>query len=711
MFDIHMHIIPGVDDGSRDMAMTEAMLNAARSEGIRAIIATPHSSAFRCPERVMERYTALKERLDREGTRMALALGCEVLFAGDNTEETMKRIVSGELPTLNGTQHVLTEFMPTVSVAYALNIIQRLRAADYIPVIAHAERYPGVFGNAERAAEIHKSALIQINAYSLVEEKDGSIKGIARMLLENQLADFIGTDAHRMDHRAPTAASGIRFIRENCDLTYARAVLWDNAKRLLRLGEHLYLDGLLGLAVGDALGVPYERCTLEDMRSEPCLGMRGGGAHRQPAGTWSDDTSMALCIADSLATKGVDPDDVMKRFSAWNNRHQYTATGVVFDVGTTCRRGIVKYDLGAPPDLCGDYSENGNGNGGLMRTFPVALYACRHMEDIGDMLRLVHSYSALTHGHPVGLICCGLYALFIREWLNRGWGETVFAVMDRAIETGRAHYAAMDGGFAEAVNRPGLYLSAAQLQSRTEDQLQTSGYVMNTWNIAVWSLLNTDSYRDCVLKAVNLGGDADTNAAVVGSLAGFVYGCEDIPTEWLESLQNRKLIEHFADRLDRSEGQAVNEPIDSFTGEYAFLAMKATVPIEMDEVVYSNLTAAWLAQGVPLENRHEFAGLNAHQARRLFKQQPRVDNWEEKRVSALKRACIAKFDQNPSLAEKLLETGNRPIVYDTTGSHDNELGRCACEGCRNQEAQNLYGRILMDVRRGIKKLGGKERLL
>ena len=124
---------------------------------------------------IMERYTALKERLDREGTRMALALGCEILFAGDNTEETMKRIISGELPTLNGTRHVLTEFMPTVSVAYALNIIQRLRAADYIPVIAHAERYPGVFGNAERAAEIHKSALIQINAYSLEEEKDGRI--------------------------------------------------------------------------------------------------------------------------------------------------------------------------------------------------------------------------------------------------------------------------------------------------------------------------------------------------------------------------------------------------------------------------------------------------------------------------------------------------------------------------------------------------------
>ena len=704
MFDIHMHIIPGVDDGAQDMEMSEAMLEKAWSEGIRAIIATPHSHAFRQPERVVEHFAALKHRLHREESRMTLTLGCEVLFAGDNTDDTMERLKSGQLPSLNGTQYVLTEFVPNVDVAYAMNVIQRLHGAGFSSVIAHAERYPKVFGNEEHAVELHKTAFIQINAYSLTEEQDVGIRKTARMLLRCGLVDFIGTDAHRMDHRAPNAASGICYIREHCDPAYARAVLWENAKRYLQLGTHPYLDGLLGLAVGDALGVPYERCALEEMRCEPCVGMRGGGAHRQPAGTWSDDTSMALCIADSLGTKGVDPDDVMKKFSAWNNRRQYTATGVVFDVGTTCRRGIVKYDLGAPPDLCGDYTENGNGNGGLMRNFPVALYACRQMENTDDMLRLVHSYSALTHGHPVGLICCGLYALFLREWMSRKDGETLFDTMDRAIETGRACYTAMGGGFTEAINRPGLFLSATELKAKTEDQLPTFGYVMNTWNIAVWCLLNTDNYRDCVLKAVNLGGDADTNAAVAGSLAGFIYGCEDIPEEWLEALQNRKLIERFAGRLDDERKTDDGAAIEAFTGEYAFLAMKAKCSIEIDGIEYQNLTAAWLAQGVPEENRGEFVGLNAHQARRLFNQLPHMEGWDEMRVKALRSACEEKYRQNPALAAKLLATGNRPIVYDTTGSHDNELGRCSCAGCQNQQSKNLYGIMLMDVRCMIKEM-------
>ena len=222
--------------------------------------------------------------------------------------------------------------------------------------------------------------------------------------------------------------------------------------------------------------------------------------------------------------------------------------------------------------------------------------------------------------------------------------------------------------------------------------------MINTWNIAVWSLLNTDNYRDCVLKAVNRGGDADTNAAVAGSLAGFIYGCEDIPEEWLETLQNRKLIRLFADRLDDIGKNSPEACIDQFIGEYAFLSMKAKCPIEIDGIEYQNLTSAWLAQAVPEDNRHEFVGLSAHQARRSFNQLPHREDWSDRRMEALRCACEAKFRQNPALASKLLATGNRPIIYDTTGSLDNELGRCKCDGCRNQEAKNMYGKILMYIR-------------
>ncbi len=130
------------------------------------------------------------------------------------------------------------------------------------------------------------------------------------------------------------------------------------------------LDGLLGLAVGDAVGVPYEFSWRGERRKNPATDMVGYGAHNQPEGAWSDDTSMALCVADSL-TRGFNPDDMMKKFYAWMTRSQYTATGVVFDIGMTCRKASRRYEEGADPSICGDYSEWGNGNGGLMRTFPI----------------------------------------------------------------------------------------------------------------------------------------------------------------------------------------------------------------------------------------------------------------------------------------------------------------------------------------------------
>lgn len=237
MFDIHMHIVPSVDDGSRDSAMSLKMLEMAWSEGIRGIIATPHSKAFKRPELVAERYARLRELADQLGMDMPLALGCEARFYRGITGETIDRIASGQLPTLNGTKYVLTEFIPIVDYAYVVEVIQRLRDAGFLPVIAHAERYPDVFSSLEYARQIHQSALIQINAYDLVDEEEAQIREITRALLQEQLVDFMGTDAHGTDHRPPAAAKGIEYIHAHCEAQYARAVLYENAKQLLRLGN------------------------------------------------------------------------------------------------------------------------------------------------------------------------------------------------------------------------------------------------------------------------------------------------------------------------------------------------------------------------------------------------------------------------------------------------------------------------------------------
>ena len=464
------------------------------------------------------------------------------------------------------------------------------------------------------------------------------------------------------------------------------------------------LDGLLGMAAADALGVPYEFRSRWEMLEDPCTDMVGYGTYNQPEGSWSDDTSMALCAADSLA-KGFDPDDMMKKFAAWMTKAHYTATGVRFDIGMTCRRAIGNYVNGLEPDLCGDCSEYGNGNGALMRIYPDALCqslsADRDNASIESFLAPIHASARLTHGHERGLICCGSYALMLDAWLHRREEETLLSVFSHAFDRAKDAYTAMGGAFAREMNKPGLFIHPMDLIDYEIDMLASSGYVIHTLHAAVYCLLKTENFRDCALMAVNMGEDTDTTAAVAGALAGVIYGRGGIPQDWLKKLKNKELIEKIADKLDKKLlGQEETErtEIDSFTGEYAHMALKAAARIELDGVVYGNAHAAFLAQAAPESDRVQFAPLSAHQARRLHKQLPLRDDWEENREYALTLVCRAKYGQNPELRKKLLATGSLPIVYDTTGAHDNEMGRCACEACAGKEAKNLYGRTLMRVR-------------
>lgn len=389
--------------------------------------------------------------------------------------------------------------------------------------------------------------------------------------------------------------------------------------------QSTFYDGLYGLAVADALGVPYETESLSSMQNHPCTEMVGFGHHNQPAGSWSDDTSMTLCVADSLS-KGIDLDDMMKRFSRWRGNGEYTATGKTFDVGRTCRRAINKYWDGDPAECCGDSSLHGNGNGALMRMLPVALYQCHcstaddaHLE---DFLTPVHAASSITHAHEIGLICCGLFSLTIREWfLCEGSGTSLLDIARSAFEKGKQTYNRVGDDFAVYINDPEYFDDPCKLTEKTPEELPSWGYALNTWNIALWSLLTTDNYRDCVLKAVNLGGDANTNADVAGALAGVIYGKEAIPQEWLDDLLNKQLLDKVAERFTHTLfGKSDKQPIDQFEGPNAFMTMKAPTSVELDGLCYENVGAAFYALSVSEKYRDRFACLNARRARKLFKQ-------------------------------------------------------------------------------------------
>lgn len=253
-------------------------------------------------------------------------------------------------------------------------------------------------------------------------------------------------------------------------------------------------DAIYGLAVGDALGVPYE---FRLRGSFACTGMVGHGTHDQPAGTWSDDTSMTLATCDSIRACGcVDVGDMLSRFRAWIDGGAYAIDGVVFDYGNTTARA-----LAAGTGCAG---ERDNGNGSLMRIAPLAFTGATDDE--------VRAVSAVTHAHPVSTEVC----------------VDMVHVM-RALAAGASP--------AEAIPDFDVLLAAS------EKDLGSGGFVWDTYCAALWCLAVSESYEECVLRAVNLGDDTDTTAAVAGVLAGIVYGADAIPAAWMEALRGRDIIE------------------------------------------------------------------------------------------------------------------------------------------------------------------------
>lgn len=302
---------------------------------------------------------------------------------------------------------------------------------------------------------------------------------------------------------------------------------------------------MLGHAVGDALGVPVEFSERDALDQNPVTDMRGYGAHDVPAGTWSDDTSMSLAALDSLCKARVDWDEILSHFCLWLEQARYTATGEVFDAGRTCVHALVRYARGSCGALsCGERDEYSNGNGSLMRIHPFVLYAHAIGLSEAACISLVHTASALTHAHERSLIACGIYAFVQRALIDDPCKDAV----RRALEKARAYYE----GYPEISRYARLF--APDFAQTPRGMIQSTGYVVDTLEAALWSLLTTDDYRACVLKAVNLGGDTDTVAAVAGGLAGALYGEEAIPTAWLDTLQRRSYIEELCTRAATAWG-------------------------------------------------------------------------------------------------------------------------------------------------------------
>lgn len=298
-------------------------------------------------------------------------------------------------------------------------------------------------------------------------------------------------------------------------------------------------DVILAHAVGDALGVPVEFCERETLDASPVTDMMGFGTYPYPAGYWSDDTSMSLAALDSLCGGTVSWDGIMKNFGAWLQKDKYTPSGETFDAGRTCVHAIVRYFKDhCPATEAGGIGELSNGNGSLMRIHPFVLYAYVKGLSRDEWIPLIHDASSLTHRHERAKLACGIYAFVLMNLLEDPSRTSV----ENGLRQAREYY----GDAAELSHYERIFSPSFGQTAR--DDIKSSGYVVDTLEAALWCLLTTERYRDCVLTAVNLGGDTDTVAAVAGGLAGALYGGSDIPREWLATLMRRDYITDLCDR-------------------------------------------------------------------------------------------------------------------------------------------------------------------
>jgi ADP-ribosyl-[dinitrogen reductase] hydrolase len=237
----------------------------------------------------------------------------------------------------------------------------------------------------------------------------------------------------------------------------------------------------------------------------------------------------------------------MDRFSNWLMYNDYTACGEVFDVGNATSRAIMNYGRGIDPLECGGISEYENGNGSLMRILPIAYYLQKQKDNkMESKMEIVHNVSALTHRHPISLIACGIYVNVALRLLKIE--ESLYMCVEQGISEAFEFYDTEMPDEADNYNR---LRNLSSFSNLAEEEIKSSGYVIDTLEASIWCLLNTNSYKECVLKAVNLGNDTDTVGSVVGGLAGIYYGSDDIPEEWLDVLVRRQYIEELCEKLQK----------------------------------------------------------------------------------------------------------------------------------------------------------------
>jgi ADP-ribosyl-[dinitrogen reductase] hydrolase len=293
---------------------------------------------------------------------------------------------------------------------------------------------------------------------------------------------------------------------------------------------------LLGFALADALGVPYEFLDRNEMDETPATGITGYGTHNQRPGTWSDDTSMALCVIENLIEDGDDA-NLSEKFLRWYEKDHYTAHGVLFDIGIQTRKSLYDIRQNGFQRRNSGFDSQDAGNGALMRVFPYAF-----LPNLEEAIPLMLHDIRITHPSSISTECCLFFVHFLRKLLDGSSKEqalqhTVAFMQERTVFEAFGH----DQYPTKFMSR----LTDSMFASTDRKEIFSSGFAVHTLEASIWCFLNSSSYKEAVLTAVNLGNDTDTVAAISGVMAAVHYGEVSIPKEWMEQLQAKTLLEEI----------------------------------------------------------------------------------------------------------------------------------------------------------------------
>lgn len=305
-------------------------------------------------------------------------------------------------------------------------------------------------------------------------------------------------------------------------------------------------DSLYGFIVGDAMGVPIEFEDRENLINKPVTSMLGYGSHDVEAGVYSDDTSMTLATMDSIIRQNgiINYNDIADKFCNWINNNEYTATNKVFDIGMTTKYALIKYfNNKIDATMCGGTNINENGNGSLMRMLPIALYCFyKNIKDDNEIFTLVKNSSSITHAHDISILGCYIYVRYfisLLETKNKISSYNFIKKLDYSM-------------FIEEVKLEYSRILFSDISTLNINDINSSGYVVDTLEAVFWIVLNCSSYNESIIGAINLGGDTDTIGAITGSIAGILYGYDNISKRWISKLKNKDYIDEIIIKFENT---------------------------------------------------------------------------------------------------------------------------------------------------------------